>query len=72
MSACRRRDGKPKVAHESELLALNHVGPGENAYQCRRCAMWHVGHSAAHGRPQLEAKYARARARQARRRGAWA
>ena len=72
MSACKRMDGKPKIAYQTEGEATAKVGPGENTYRCRRCDQWHVGHTSAYGRPQLLAKYARAKARQNRSRGSWA
>lgn len=71
MSVCRRMDGKPKIAYPTQAEAQTRVGPGENAYQCRRCAQWHVGHTKAYGRPQLLAKYRRAKVTKQRRMGAW-
>lgn len=71
MSACRRMDGKPKKVYDTEEAAAGHAGPGENAYRCNRCTMWHVGHAQSYGKPQREAKIKRMQKRRQRRKGSY-
>ena len=42
----RKADGKPKIGYDTEeqALARANIAAGENAYECRVCRRWHVGH----------------------------
>lgn len=39
-----RMGGLPKRTYGTKVEAEEHVGKGENAYQCGTCGFWHVGH----------------------------
>lgn len=45
----RKADQRPKVGYDTEEQAWAAISPagaaaGQNAYQCRVCHLWHVGH----------------------------